>query len=163
MKTKFALAIGGAACFFLTLTAATTQAQGGDESQLPIKEFMGHVMQRNAEQLWRWTELEIDAKGERYGKPVSEEDWENAESDALTLQQLSYALEHSRYRIPDPQWDTRLTALRAAATASADAAERKDFAALIKAGDRINEQCIACHLTFAPQLEEPPPPLPPNF
>ncbi|WP_380804909.1 hypothetical protein [Sphingobium tyrosinilyticum] len=157
MKIAFAAIIGTLAC------AAGAAALPNEQSQLPIKEFMGHVMQRNAEQLWQWTALETDVHGERSGKPVTEEDWENAESDALTLQQLSYALEHSAYRIADVEWDKHLIAFREAASASADAAERKDFVALQSAGDRINAQCVACHLTFAPDIEAPPPPLPEGF
>lgn len=161
MKIALSAMIGALAC--VLGSTALPSAPFDEQSQLPIKEFMGHVMQRNAEQLWKWTELETDAQGERSGKPVSEEDWENAESDALTLQQLSYALEHSAYRIDDPSWDRHLGSFRAAASASAEAAERKDFAALQRAGDEINAQCVACHLTFAPELEAPPPPLPAGF
>ena len=127
-----------------------------DESRLPLKEFMGHVMQRNAAQLWRWTAYEIDERGERSGKPVTDEEWEDAESDALTLQQLTFALQHSSLRVEDPRWDSHLAGLRAAATASADAAEKKDYPALEKAGNDVNDQCVACHLTFAPELETVP-------
>lgn len=157
-----------AACFAMMTVAAcgrnsTASKAQADESQLPIKEFMGHVMQRNAVQLWEWTAFVTDEKGERFTKPVTEEEWEDAESDALTLQQLTYALEHSNYRIADDRWDINLAALRAATAASAKAAERKDFPALQRAGDLINERCVACHLTFAPEIEAPPPPLPPGF
>lgn len=141
--------------------AMGASAQRGTEtspSPLPLKEFMGHVMQRNAMQLWRWTAFEIDEKGERSGKPQTEEQWEEAESDALTVQQLTYVLEHSPFRGPDGKWDAHLAGLRAAATASAAAAERKDFDAMEAAGNDLNEQCVACHITFAPGLEGPPPP-----
>ncbi|WP_461160283.1 hypothetical protein [Sphingobium sp. TomMM35A] len=158
---KMTLVTGVLAC--LAAAATVASAQHDEETQLPINEFMRHVMQRNAEQLWQWTALEIGKDGEHSGKPVSDDDWENAESDALTLQQLSYALELSANSIPGTEWDKHLMSFRAAASASADAAERKDFAALQKAGDRIDEQCVACHLTFKPELEAPPPPLPDGF
>ncbi|HEX7874355.1 MAG TPA: hypothetical protein VF475_15690 [Sphingobium sp.] len=137
--------------------AATAQAPKDDESHLPLNEFMGHVLQRNAEQLWTWTAWLIDEKGEHSGRPVTEQQWEEAESDALTIQQLTYTLQHSTIRIDDPRWDRHLEGLRAAATASADAAEHKDYDALERAGEAINDQCIACHMTFAPELETPPP------
>lgn len=142
--------------FAVSLAEAQTQSQ----STLPLKEFMGHVMQRNAVQLWQWTALEVDAQGDHFNKPRTEEEWEDAESDALTLQQLTYVLEQPGLRVDDARWTERLHALRAAVTASAGAAEGKDFAALAKAGDAINAQCIACHMAFAPQLETPPPPVP---
>ncbi|WP_022683500.1 cytochrome c [Sphingobium bisphenolivorans] len=161
MKIALALLFGALAC--LAGANALAGASLNDQSELQIKEFMGHVMQRNAEQIWQWTAEETDLQGERSGKPVTDEDWENAESDALTLQQLSYGLEHSAYGIPDVEWDRHLASFRAAASASAEAAERKDYPALQKAGDRINEQCVACHLTFKPEIEAPPPPLPDGF
>jgi hypothetical protein len=138
--------------------------EGRDEPTIPLAEFMGHVMQRNAMQLWAWTELEITSEGERWSKPVSAEDWENAESDALTLRSLSSALEKPPYAIDDRRWEQRLVQFQAATTVSAKAAEAKDFPALVKAGEGINDSCVACHLTFAPQLEAKPPqvPLPPR-
>ncbi|MFT3966196.1 MAG: hypothetical protein QM690_09965 [Sphingobium sp.] len=143
------------------LSTAMAASNGGDarkrpESPLPLQEFMGHVLQRNAEQLWRWTAYEIDEKGERSGRPTNDHEWEDAESDALTIQQLTYVLEQSTLRPDDKRWDDHLEALRRAATASADAAERKDYEALEKAGNDLNDQCVACHLTFAPELETPP-------
>ncbi|MDX3908402.1 MAG: hypothetical protein QHC67_01085 [Sphingobium sp.] len=138
--------------------AAMAQEQAVAPSEpLPLKEFMGHVMQRNAEQLWQWTALLIDEKGEHSGQPNSDEEWENAESDALTLAQLAQALESPTYRIDDKRWASHVAGFRAAAAAGADAAERKDFRALERAGEDINTQCVSCHLTFAPELEAPPP------
>lgn len=138
--------------------------EGRDEPAIPLTEFMGHLMQRNATQLWAWTELEITSEGERWGKPVSAEDWENAESDALTLRHLASALEKTPYRIDDRRWEQSLALFRTATTTSAQAAEAKNFPALVKAGEDINDSCVACHLAFAPQLEAKPPqvPLPPQ-
>jgi hypothetical protein len=160
--TKFgAAAIVVAGC--IAAAGAIAQSPSRDAAPLPIKEFMGHVMLRNAQQLWHWTSFESDEQGERSGKPTSPEQWEDAESDALTLQQLSYALEHTAYRIDEKNWDRHLASFRAAASASADAAEHQDFDRLQKAGDDLNAQCVACHVTFAPEIEAPPPPLPEGF
>lgn len=142
------------------VAASSIRAAEPEGSALPLPEFMGHVMQRNAVQLWAWTATETDAAGTRTGEPRSTEAWEDAESDALTLRQLAQALRAPPYDPGDPKW-TRLAAdLEAAATASADAAERKDVAALFKAGEDINDRCVACHLAFAPQLEVKPAPVP---
>ncbi|MBC2665443.1 hypothetical protein H7F51_07910 [Novosphingobium flavum] len=129
-------------------------------SDIPLPEFMGHVLQRNAEQLWAWSAEESDGTGAHSGAPRTEEEWEAAESDALTLDQLSYVLQGLASRPDDPRWDKLATDLRSAATASASAAERKDYPALLAAGEDINARCVACHWTFAPQLEVTPPPVP---
>lgn len=142
------------------ISASALHAQNDVSAALPLPELMGHVFQRNAQQLWAWTAEETDANGSRSGAPVSEEDWENAESDALTLRQLAILLQGPDYRQDDPRWARLAGDLEAAATASAGSAERKDLPALIRAGDAINAACVACHWAFAPQLEETPPPVP---
>ena len=124
---------------------------------LPLKEFMGHVMQRNAEQLWAWSAEEVDAKGTHSGKPTDEAAWENAESDALTLIELTYVLQSPSYRLPAKEWPRYVARARAAAIASAKAAEAHDYPALQKAGDDLNAACVACHLHFVPELEKGPP------
>lgn len=146
----------------IAFALATKADQQRDHSSLPLDEFMGHVMQRNAEQLWAWTELVTDKQGDRWTRPNSDAEWEQAESDALTVQQLTYALEHLEGRVDDPRWPQNALALRDAATRSAAAAEAKNFDALVKAGEEINARCVACHMTFAPQLETKPPAVPLN-
>lgn len=134
--------------------------RGEAQDALPLSELMGHVFQRNAHQLWAWTALENDAAGNRSGAPLSEEDWEDAESDALTLRHFAATLRAPPYRRDDPRWDGLAGKLEDAATASARSAARKDFQGLHAAGEAINASCIACHLAFAPALEERPPPVP---
>ena len=124
---------------------------------LPLKEFMGHVMQRNAEQLWAWSAEEMDATGVHSGKPADEAAWENAESDALTLTELTYVLESPSYRLPAKEWPRYVARARAAALASGKAAEAHDYPALQKAADDLNAACVACHLHFVPELEKGPP------
>ena len=144
----------------ILLVAGCADKPAQSESKLPLLEFMGHVFQRNAEQLWAWTAVEVDRDGTHSGQPKTDTEWEEAESDALTLQELSFALEHSDARIDDPRWSQHLGALRQAAAASAHAAEAKDFSRLTKAGEAINDQCVSCHMAFAPQLETKPAPVP---
>ena len=143
-----------------TITGSAIRAAEPASAPLPLPELMGHVMQRNAVQLWAWTASETDAAGTRSGEPRTAEEWEDAESDALTLRQLALALRTPAYDPGDPKWDKLAADLQAAAAASADAAERKDVAALVRAGEAINDRCVACHLTFAPALEVKPAPVP---
>ena len=144
-----------------TANAAAADATAATEPQAPLKEFMGHVMERNAEQLWAWTAESEDATGPHSGQPTSEAAWENVESDALTLTELTYTLQSPTYRLPAPGWTRHLAKARAAAQASAKAAQAHDYPALQKAADDLNSACVACHLRFAPDLEKAPPA--PNF
>ena len=150
------------AASLLGCALASTASHGQDEvlEPLPLTELMGHVMQRNALQLWAWTALEADSTGNHSGEPKTDEDWENAESDALTVRQLAVVLQGPHYRQADPRWSKLAAELAQAAASSARAAERKDTAALISAGEAVNTRCVACHWAFAPALEEAPPPVP---
>lgn len=154
--TKSTLLLAAAA---LTLAASAFGAKPGGArvDALPFKEFMGHVMQRNAEQLWAWSAEVVDAQGEHNGKPTHDAGWENAESDALTIVELTHVLETPAYRLPSPGWPGFVRRARVAAAASAKAAEARDYAALQKAADDLNAACVACHLRFAPELEKAPP------
>lgn len=146
----------------LASTAIATNASGAAESSasaLPLTELMGHVFQRNAFQLWAWTAVESNESGNHSGEPKTAEEWEDAESDALTLRQLASVLRSAPYRVDDPRWDKLASDLQSAATASAEAAERHDLAGLIAAGEAINTRCVACHWAFAPDLEAVPPPV----
>ena len=143
-----------------TLAGAALADEQADD--LPLDEFMGHVMQRNAEQLWSWSAEEVGTAGELSGRPQTDAAWEEAESDALTLRQLARGLAQASFAPDDPRWRKLAGDLQQAATASAAAAERKDYAAFSRAGDEINARCVACHLTFAPQLEVVPPQVQPK-
>lgn len=147
-------AAGGGA---LAARAWTLLAPAPARSHLVLDEFMGHVMERNAEQLWAWTAEDIDTKGRRSGQPVDYQGWEDAESDSLSLSQLTYALESSTATGNDgPDWRAHIARLRSAAEASARAAEAHDFPALQKASNAINAACVSCHWRFAPALEMAP-------
>jgi len=136
------------------LAARPAHPAGPARSRLPLKEFMGHVFQRNAEQVWAWTAEEEDAQGSHSGRPVSDQDWENAESDALSLTELTYALEGSAATgLDDPAWRRHIASVRSAANASAHAADAHDYQGLLKAANALNAACVSCHLRFAPALE----------
>ncbi len=124
-------------------------------NDIPLKEFMGHVMDRNAAQLWLWTTYLSDAQGDHYTQPRTEKDWINAESDALTMVQLSYLLETPALALDDTRWAGHLARFRKAAKDSAEAAETKNFAKLEMAASDMNRACVACHVTYVPQIEGP--------
>lgn len=119
---------------------------------LPLKEIMVHVMQRNALQLWSWTTYLSDEKGNRYMAPGTEAEWEDAESDALTLAQIATSLKVADRRLDD-QWDRYIGDLEVAALQSAAAAEKHDFEGLLKSANAIDARCVACHMHYVPELE----------
>ncbi len=118
----------------------------------PLRELMGHVVQRNAEQMWSWSSHISDANGVRSLAPKSETDWLNAESDALTMVELAGVIESEEYKI-DNEWPQFSGRFRSAATDAAKAAEVKSFGKFVSASDAMNEACVTCHLHYVPELE----------
>lgn len=158
MRIDKKLAVSLAAIALIGAAVAVTHRSAPVEkagATLPLKEFMGHVMQRNATQLWGWTAYISDEKGERYTKPDSDEEWEDAESDALAIVELGERLKIDERRI-DENWDGYVNGVQQAARQSATAAEAHDFDGMLKSADALNESCVACHMHYVPELERKP-------
>ena len=118
----------------------------------PLKEFMGHVVQRNAEQLWTWSEEISDANGFRSLAPKSDADWLNAESDAMTMVEVASIIGSQAYTV-DVNWAGFSTRLKQVTSDASTAAEKRDFQRFSAASSAVNDACVACHLHYVPELE----------
>lgn len=127
-----------------------------DANKLPIKEFMGHVMQFSAGNFWKWQGFVNDEKGERSLFPKTEQDWEDAESAGLTLAEITNILLLPGRRVADPRWDKAVALVRSVALKGAAAAEKHDKDALFAAGGELDEACESCHVNFVPNYVGPP-------
>ena len=140
--------------------AASTSADGShlpaDFARLPMKEFMGHVMQNGGEGIWRWQGFINDEKGERSLFPKDDKEWEDAESGALTLAELTNLLLMPGRRIDDPKWDKAVAGVRALALKAATAAEKHDKDGFFAVGGELDEACDECHRQFIPDFVGPP-------
>ncbi len=126
------------------------------DTRLPMPEFMGHVMQHGGDGIWKWQGLVIDKDGEHSLYPKNIEDWEDAESGALTLAELTNLLLIPGRRIADPGWDASVAAVRKVALDAADAAEKQDKTAFLKAGSALDEACDSCHVRYDPNFKADP-------
>lgn len=141
-------------------SAAASGANGVDLSQtvgdsgLVVREYMTHLVNSNAEDLWKWQATVTDANGEHSTVPTNDDEWEQAESAALTLRELTKPL--ATIGRGNPTWDARYGALKSAIDDAAKHAEDKDEAAFFADGLKLDNACVACHHAFAPQLEIPP-------
>jgi hypothetical protein len=124
-------------------------------SELTLNEYMAHLMQHNARETWKWQGEIIDENGTRTTYPTNDEEWEKAESAALTLVQLSYALDQKSFGHPMDEWKAGISELRNSAKEIAKAAEFKKTEAFVAGGDRMADACLSCHYRFAPHLELP--------
>lgn len=139
-------------------------SSAGDPVKLPMNEFMAHVVQYSAANVWKWQGFVTDASGERDLSPKTDADWEDAESASLTLAEVTNMLMTSDRRVDDPRWDAAVAKVREVALKEAAAAEKKDYDAFFAAGGEMDGACESCHMHFAPgftpapEVKLPPPP-----
>jgi hypothetical protein len=142
--------------------AARANAGGNDNApyylKLPLNEFMPHVMQYAGDGIWKRQGYIIDKDGEHSLFPKNDEDWEQAESAARTLAEVTNVLLIPGRRVPDPEWDKAVLAVRAVALKAAEAAEKKDPKAWFERGGELDEACDVCHVRFDPTFKGKPGP-----
>lgn len=113
--------------------------------QLPMKEFMFHVIQYSAQNVWSKQGWITDKAGQRSLFPKNDQEWEDAESACLTLSEIITLLMQPGRRVDVPGWDASVLQVRKTALQAADAALKHDEAAFFRFGTAIDEACEGCH------------------
>lgn len=132
-----------------------TQASGNAPfyKDLPMPELMVHVIQHSADGIWERQGVEIDAAGEHSLFPKNPQEWEKAESAALTLAEVSNTLLVPGRRIAEAEWDRAVEEVRKIAVEAAKAAEKQDKEAFLVAGGELDAACDACHARYDPKFD----------
>jgi hypothetical protein len=122
-------------------------------TDLPLKEFMPHVMQYAGDGVWKRQGYIVDEKGEHSLFPKNDEEWEDAESASLALAEMTNVLLIPGRRVPEPDWDKAVLEVRRVALQAAQAAEKKDPNAFFAAGGALDEACDVCHKRYDPTFK----------
>jgi hypothetical protein len=148
--------------------AAATAARFNTE--LPMTEFMGHVVDPAAFMYWKASGTEVTEKGERDLSPTTEEGWEIPVTGATILMEAGNMLQlPGRVREPAADWNRYAQMLTERAAIARAAAEKHDKKGVFDEGGKVYEACVACHAQFVIQPElkangrpqaDPLPPLP---
>lgn len=120
------------------------------DTSLPMREFMEHVVQHAGNGIWKWQGIELDRTGEHSLYPKNAEEWEEAESGALTLAEVTNLLLLPGRRVDEAGWDASVADVRRLALAAASAAQRHDKAAFLRAGSALDGACDGCHARYDP-------------
>lgn len=131
-------------------------AQAKFNSELPMSEFMGHLVDPAAFLYWDNSGVEITEAGERERYPTTDEGWDVLVTGAITLVEAGNALQlPSRVREPVAEWNKYAQLMSERAMLARAAAEKHDKQAVFDAGGRLYEVCVACHEKFIiePQLK----------
>jgi hypothetical protein len=129
-------------------------------TDLPMEEFMGHVVDPAAFAYWAGSGTEETAKGVKDLSPTTEEGWEKLENAAATLIEAGNMMQlPGRERhlpdAPDADWYKHAQNLTRLAVVAKAAAEKHDKDGVFKAGADLYSECTACHEEYViqPQLK----------
>jgi hypothetical protein len=118
-----------------------------------LNEFMAHVMQYSADNVWGKQGWIIDRDGVRSLFPKNEQEWEDAESASLTLAQVSRILLQPDRRMDGAAWESAEESVYRSALNALKAAENRDAIAFMSAGTEIDEACDNCHRRYMPNFK----------
>lgn len=169
MKTILVLT----ACAALLTACSPGGPKAGDakfNSDLPMTEFMGHVVDPAAFLYWDNSGSEVTEAGERERYPTTDEGWDVLVTGASTLVEAGNMMQlPGRVREPVADWNKYAQMLSERAMIARAAAEKHDKKAVFDEGGRLYEVCVACHEQFIvePELKangpakgDPLPPMP---
>jgi hypothetical protein len=88
-----------------------------------------------------------------FADPKNDKDWEEAESGARTLAEVTNLLLLPGRRVAEPAWDHAVEEVRKVALQAAAAAEKKDADAFFKADGALDEACDVCHVQYDPTFK----------
>jgi len=122
-------------------------------ASLPLNELMPHVMQYAGEGIWKRQGYIVNETGEHSLFPKNDEEWEEAESGARTLAEVTNTLLIPGRRVPEADWDNAVIAVRTVALKAAAAAEKHDQKSWFALGGELDEACDACHIKYDPSFK----------
>jgi hypothetical protein len=125
-------------------------------TNLPMDELMGHVVDPASFTYWKGSGTEVTAKGAHDLAPTTEEGWESLENGAATLIEAGNLLQMpGRPRAPEADWNRFAQQLTDTAVAAKAAAEKHDAKGVFDEGAKLYQVCTACHQEYViqPQLK----------
>jgi hypothetical protein len=123
-------------------------------TDLPMNEFMGHMVDPAAFMYWKGSGTEETAQGTKQLAPpkTDEEAWDNIVSGATILIAAGNELQlPGRVRAPEDHWVKYAQDLTARAVIAREAAEKKDPKGVYDEGAKLYEVCVACHEEYVIQ------------
>lgn len=133
---------------------AAATAQPRFNTELPMPELMGHMVDPAAFMYWKGSGTEVTLKGEKDLAPAPNDEagWDTLVSGATILWQAGNVLQlPGNVRAPEADWMKYAQLLTAQAVIARQAAEKHDKKAVFEEGAKLYEVCVACHEEYVIQ------------
>lgn len=135
-------------------------APGGadDEPYRPVadvQELMFHVVEPAAQTYWKAVGWVLDAEGEHYIRPTSEEEWIAVENAAFMVAESGNLLMMGERALDDEGWVAMSQALVDVGERALRAAEATDEQAVFDLGAEMYFVCSNCHARYSPEILRP--------
>jgi len=119
------------------------------DTNLNVKEIMGHMVDPGSFMYWKTTGEEETADGVKSLAPTTEEGWETMVSGATIVAEAGNALQlPGRARAPEADWNRYAQQLTAQALVARAAADKHDPKAVFDEGAKLYQVCVACHKQY---------------
>jgi hypothetical protein len=124
-------------------------AKADYHTDLPMTEYMGHVVDPAAFMYWRGSGYDITEAGEQDLSPTTDEGWDVLVTGASILIEAGNTLQlPHRAREPVADWNRLSKAMSDQAWIARAAAEKRDKQAVFDEGGKLYQTCVACHDQF---------------
>lgn len=187
MPTDARLGRGRVSAGLLTLALAAGCGGQPTNDAGTVREIMVSIVDPAADAIWGAVEIVVTFDGKVEKQPRTDQEWQALRQHAVTLQQAGDLLVRPGLRVANPGdragdprvdrppaeieaqirqapalWAAHARTLQAAAATTLRAVESKSVAALVDAGEVLDQACEACHQTYwyraSPEPVNDPPP-----
>jgi hypothetical protein len=116
---------------------------------------MLHVVEPAAQEYWGAVGWILDADGEHYFRPESEEAWLEVENAAFMVAEAGNLLMMPERTLDDDGWIAMSRALVDVGRRALEVAEAQDEQGVFDLGAEMYYVCSACHAAYSPEILRP--------
>ena len=113
-----------------------------------VRQLMAGLIDPAADSLWGAVGTVLDADGEHYTAPETEEDWIAVQASAMTLIEAGNLIMMGDRPRDEDGWMRHSQDMIDAAAIMLEAAEREDADAVFDLGETVYNTCNACHSIY---------------
>lgn len=120
-----------------------------------VQELMLHIVEPAAQTYWGAVGWVLDAEGERYIRPTTEEEWLAVENAAFMVAESGNLLMMAERSLDDDGWVTMSQSLVDVGERALRAAEAMDEQRVFDLGAEVYYVCSNCHAAYSPGILRP--------